>query len=408
MALRNIPVWPFEANWESGVGETLEWKTDILGSPTGSEQRRSLRLLPRRIMDFSIAAEGSERMLLDNLLASYSAQEWYLPLWHEVRVTVSAATTTTIPCETHGLTVGMPIFIAGSTVYDYQITEILTVDPTTITVSPALLAPPAEGSRVFPMVSARLVEEPNQTAITDSLSTAEPQFLVTEYPAIMPPSEPDALSDDYRGFNVLTRESDWSDTHERGQERLLDTFDPGVGTPEQVDTANRPFLLYQQHWILDGYEDHQDFYALMQIMRGRAVPVWVPSWTDDMRMSSAITSTSTNMQVERCGFTLSGGPRPEREDIMIETMDGQRFFRRIVTSAAGTTTETLQLDSPLGVALAPQDVLRISFLSLMRLDHDTIEIEHVTDLDGVSQVSLTFRSAPDSRVALSAFQETQA
>ena len=146
----------------------------------------------------------------------------------------------------------------------------------------------------------------------------------------------------------------------------------------------------------------------MQIMRGRAVPVWVPSWTDDMRMSSAITSTSTNMQVERCGFTLSGGPRPEREDIMIETMDGQRFFRRIMASAAGVITETLQLDSPLGVALAPQDVLRISFISLMRLNHDTIEIEHVTDLDGVSRVSLTFRSAPNTRVAASAFQETQA
>lgn len=213
------------------------------------------------------------------------------------------------------------------------------------------------------------------------------------------------LTDVYRDFHVLTRESDWTDRGSRGQQRLLDTFDTGTGRPEQFDTAKRPFPTQQHHWVLDGYPDHVRFYNLLFVLRGRAVPVWVPTWMDDMRLTSAVSATSTSMRIARCGFTLAGGPRPEREDIMIETLDGRRFYRRITASAAGSSTEVIQIDNSLGIELTPQDVLRICFISLMRLDHDSIEIDHITDCEGVSEVSVTFRAAPNTRVPDAAFYE---
>lgn len=213
------------------------------------------------------------------------------------------------------------------------------------------------------------------------------------------------LTDVYRDFHVLTRESDWTDRGTRGQQRLLDTFDTGTGTPEQFDTAKRPFPTQQHHWVLDGYPEHARFYNLLDTLRGRAVPVWVPSWMDDMRLVATVSASATSMQIARCGFTLAGGPRPEREDIMIETVDGRRFYRRIKASAAGPRTEVIQLDNALGVTLAPEDVLRICFISLMRLDHDSIEVNHITDSEGVSEVSVTFRAAPNTRVPDAAFYE---
>lgn len=90
---------------------------------------------------------------------------------------------------------------------------------------------------------------------------------------------------------------------------------------------------------------------------------------------------------------------------MIETVDGRRFYRRIKASAAGPRTEVIQLDNALGVTLAPEDVIRICFISLMRLDHDSIEVNHITDSEGVSEVSVTFRAAPNTRVPDAAFYE---
>lgn len=254
------------------------------------------------------------------------------------------------------------------------------------------------------MTTGRLVEQPVMTAMHDSLVTADPQFLITEQPSDYGVTSAAAgLTDIYRDFYVITRQPDWADGIERGIDRLIDEFDNNVNAPERVDTASRPFPTQKFRWVLDTADEHSTFYALAQVLRGRATPVWVPTWMDDMRLVSPVAAISSTLVVSRNGFTMAGGVRPERQDIMIELMDGRRFYRRITGSAASTTTETIAIDNPIGEAISPASVLRVCFIMLMRLDHDSIEIEHLTDDIGVSEVEVTFRSAPNSRQPLAAF-----
>ena len=50
----DLPVFAFEPNWRDGVTETLEWLTDVLQSKiSGYEQRRSVRITPRRFFEAS-------------------------------------------------------------------------------------------------------------------------------------------------------------------------------------------------------------------------------------------------------------------------------------------------------------------------------------------------------------------
>lgn len=409
MTLASHPVWPFEPNWESSVGETLSWMTDVMMSPTGAEQRRSLRYLPQRTFKFAVAVEGEERSLFDNMLMAYGAGEWYLPIWHDVTISTVQSTFVGIQCEpSAALKVGTPVFIKGETVYDFQIAEISEITDTGIKVSPALTRVVPAGTIIHPMTVGRLIEQPALTAMTDAVEVADTQFLVTQ-PAIDPgatvrlASNEGGLLNEYRGFHVLTLEPDWADNMERGHQRLYDTFEPVVGTPLRNDTANRPFPTQRHKWVLDGLNDHSTFYALLQALRGRAVPVWVPTWMHDMRFIAAVPGSDT-ITVARCGFTLSGGPRPEREDIMIETVGGDRIYARIIDSASDSSgNEVLLLDATLPSGLQAADVLRICFMSLMRLDQDSIDIEHLTDMEGVSEVQATFRAAPNLRVAEPAF-----
>lgn len=406
MTIANHPVWPFPPNWTSSVSETLEWLTDVLASPSGAEQRRSMRYYPRRSINYTIAVEGSERTLLDNLLMSYSARDWYLPVWYDVTLTTAQSTTINIPCAAPAsIKVGTIIFVTGATVYDYQITEVMAVNGTGVTVSPALTRTVPAGTVLHPMTVGRLVEQPALTAMSDAVETAEPQFLIVEPPVDTPaPPIPDAISSEYRDFRVLTLEPDWSDRLDRGHQRRLDTISSEMGYPEQADTANRPFPTQSHKWVLDGDGDHAQFYALLQTLRGKAIPVWVPTWMYDMRLALASASGSSTLTVARCGFALSGGPRPEREDIMIQMTDGQRIYRRITAAATDSQgREILLLDQPLTYQLREDNVLRICFMSLMRLDQDSVEIEHLTDIEGVSEVEVTFRAAPNLRVPEAAF-----
>ncbi len=61
---RIVPwVWPVD--WSSPVTERLAWSTDIRCSNSGAEQRRALRIAPRRSFEVSIIAEGDERAYID-------------------------------------------------------------------------------------------------------------------------------------------------------------------------------------------------------------------------------------------------------------------------------------------------------------------------------------------------------
>lgn len=400
--IEDIPVWPFDPNWTSSVGESLEWLTDVLMSPTGAEQRRSMRYYPRRSMNFTVAVEGAERSFLDNMLMSHGSADWYLPIWYDTTITTATSTTTVIPCvPPSGIPVGTVVFVKGETVYDFMFSEVTVVGVSSITVSPALARVVPAGTIIHPMTKARLVEQPAITAMSDSVETAEVQFLVVAKPVeIAVDPEDGGLLDTYRTFRVLTLESDWSDSVERGQQRLIDVMQTDAAISEFADTANRPFPTQSHKWVLDGIADHAEFYALAQVLRGRATPVWMPTWMYDMRLLAAISPGASSIIIARAGFTLGGGPRAEREDIMIELVNGTRLYRRITDSAVdGVGNETLVLDSTIPSAIAVENVVRICFMSLMRLDQDSIEIEHATDLVGVSEVQVTFRAAPNLRVA---------
>jgi hypothetical protein len=86
MAIENLPVWSFEPNWSSTVTETLEWLTDVMTSPSGSEQRRTLRYLPRRFYEFTTMLVDAERRFFDNLLIRSGSARWYMPLWQDTNV----------------------------------------------------------------------------------------------------------------------------------------------------------------------------------------------------------------------------------------------------------------------------------------------------------------------------------
>ncbi|RUF67839.1 hypothetical protein IPC1105_33025, partial [Pseudomonas aeruginosa] len=52
-----ITAWSFAPDWADGVQESLEWLTELLTSTSGLEQRRSLRLSPRRSFEAEFYAE---------------------------------------------------------------------------------------------------------------------------------------------------------------------------------------------------------------------------------------------------------------------------------------------------------------------------------------------------------------
>lgn len=402
----NIPVWPFAPNWASGITETLEWLTDIMTAPNGSEQRRALRPAPRQAIEFALVAQGDERSLLDNFLTSYSARTMYVPIWFDTTVSSGSAIAGSqfIPAtnaESSGLKAGSIAFLSLGDPFIYEVAEVDSVDEDGIHTRTPLESTWPHGTMVYPAKTSRLFDQPRLSKRTDAVVTTDARFQVLD-PNPVPDFEM-PLADTYRGFAVMAHEPDERERLDNEFERMLEEIDNQMSVPQFRDSAGRPFNIQKHNWTLRGRDEHSAFYQTVVALRGRAFPFWLPTYMQDFVLKTAISSGATSLNVDRSGFALTGGPRWDRQDIMIETID-TRFYRRIVdVVVAGDGSEILALDEPIPAAVPLREVVRVCFMALSRFNQDVIEIEHLTDTMGVSTVSAAVRSAPDTRIAMPAF-----
>lgn len=79
-----LPVWSIPPNWQDGIGETLEWRTSVQASARGAEQRRGMRLSPRRSFEVTFTPRGPIRTLFDLFIMRAGGSEIYFPVWPDV------------------------------------------------------------------------------------------------------------------------------------------------------------------------------------------------------------------------------------------------------------------------------------------------------------------------------------
>lgn len=402
MPLENYPVWSFEPNWTNSLDESLIWQTDILTSITGAEQRRAMRYHPRREFEFEVAIQGDERTLLDNLLITYGAQKWYLPLWHDVCISahIAAAGSLYISCnhaESSLLKPNEGVFITNGDPYDFEIAELSHTGPYGINLKTGLSRAWPAGTRVYPMVPARLTDQPNLKAITSNLMTSNVRFLDQSQP-LAPTTNartPDSLQV-FRSRPLMTLEPNRSENLTHTYERMLETLDNGSSLPRVLDTAKRAFPIVEHEWTFEGRAELSAFYGILHGLRGRSQEIFMPTFMEDFQLLGDVANGASTINVRRCGYNRSGGPRPGRQYIVIEA-DDFRVTRGILSASESGQTESIAVDQAIGRDIPLRQVKRVSFLSRMRLNSDTVTITHHTDTMGAATCKAAFRAITNTR-----------
>ena len=391
-----IIAWAFAPDWGDGVTETLTWATDILQSESGMEQRRAIRLAPRREFEASLLVDGRERQLLDLSLFGWGSRVWALPIWPDIQLTQAdvPAGATAIPCSTTGrdFRAGGLALLRGESAFRVEVVEVLSVEPSGLVLKRTTQQDWPDGSRLYPARPAQLTEQPRAIRLSDRADRLDARFLVVEacdWSAVMPATL-------YRGWPVLEERPDESEDLTRAYQRLLLELDSGSALPLLTDTAQRAFPVMQHRWQLAGRPAHGAFRSLLYALNGRQKALWVPTHADDLRLLETVTSVATTMDVENIGYARFAMAKPGRRDIRIELLDGGVLHRRITGSTElSGEVERLALDETLGREVLPGDVLRISWLVLCRMDSDSVTIDHETDADGIARSAIMFRGVRD-------------
>lgn len=364
------------ADWASGIVERLEWATDVLTSYRGEEQRRALRIGPRKALEFTVMASGGSRRALEATLWNWGARVWAVPLWWDgtpaTAPVAQGATSVAIDTTTRDFQAdGLAMLLSDASALDFEVAEVESVAAGSITLKRPTTRAWAAGTMVYPARAARLDPSVTVDRFTGDTSTARLRFTAVE-PDVWPA---DAGAATHRGYPVLEVRPNWSGEPQLGLDRKLNILDTVTGARRVVDEAQQPAASQSMRWTFTSRAEIDAWRKRLHAMRGKHGAAWVPTWTQDVELVATVGDSALALDVAWLGYTRYLQLDPNRRDLRLELANGTVLYRRVTgTSELSATVERLNIDAALGVTVQPSDVVAISWMMLARQDSDAQEL----------------------------------
>lgn len=390
MLANPVTVWSLRPDWSAGVTERLSWLTDVLPHYNGTEQRVRLRDNARRNIELGFLLLGQEAQLLESLVFGDGARPVALPVWWQADwlradVPSGALSVTVSEAAFKDYRVGGWV-VFWQDAFSAELAEIRSIAGDVLSFTLPLAQGFTAGARVMPALAAFVDGEVALNYLTDRCVTGRMRFAVD--------GAVDKLAAEigplWQGFAVLDVPPDWSAevTEHWGRQMAVLDFLTGVVTRD--DLSGAPVLRRSLGWLLVGRAEIDRWQRWAAARAGRWSAFWLPSFKQDVLLLDPLTPTDTTLRVRTTRSAQSVGVHPLRAGLRLELFDGTVLMRRVLAvSALDATAELVTLDSAVGVAVLPEQVRRLMWLSRARLDMDALEFFYETDAH--ARLNLTFR-----------------
>lgn len=390
---RRVVPWFTPPNWQNTVIERIEFRTDLLRKFDGSEQRTALRADGAHwSWEFRWNASGRAKRLLENVLYQWAARVWALPIFPQGQALATGINPgdLVIPVSTANTDYhadGLAFLQDINEPEVFEAVEILSLDATTITAKRPVTGTWGAGTYIYPARTGRLTKTAPASRFTGDHLYGTASFRLEEQLVVTPATETT-----YRGYPLQTTKPEWAQDPTIEYARRIAVIDLGIGVPAVDDQSGLAEPVVAFRWAFTSRAAVQAFRAWLFARRGRQKALWLPSFSDDLVVTAAVSAAATNLDVQACGIKNYVAAGVNRRDIRIQMTDGTVYYRR--TSAhveVDANTERLTMDTPLGVNYTAADFAQVSWMQLARLDADAIEIAHWT---GEVSTALTALRAP--------------
>lgn len=384
------PVLAFPPNWENGVTERLEWKTDVLVSEVGVEQRVSRRLTPRRSYEATFLINRNARAYFEALMTASQPRDFLIPLWPNVTTLTATASagTDTLSLDTmyREYWVGGPVIIRGPNEQVFEVGQVLTVTPTSLQLISNLASTWPAGTKIYPAGIVRLADIVQGNKKLDTLFEVTALFSFQQAnpgPSSWSPRR-------YRDGLLYATKPDDSEDLSRQYVRTFSTLDNETGLPDRYDMLGKSQEKTSYRWAFAGRKNFDDFRRFLYYLKGRAKGVYVPTFMSDLILANPIASGEDFIDIQSVQYLDLDLIHKERADLRIES-NGIAQYRRVVgVGSLSPGIERLTLNAPVGSEVGANGQYMISYVQPSRLDQDSIEIHHATDIDGLTTCQVTW------------------
>ena len=374
--------WPFRINTASS--ETLEWLTNVLVGYTG-EQRLALRDAPRQRFSYQHTLEPHDFTRAKD----YARQNRYasVPVWFERTLVsgsiASAATEIVFDTADADYRAGGAIVIWESTdkstvklIDSVEATKVVLASAVGIDFTDPFVAP----ARIGIIVDGLTINRLSTFAVTCSMN-----FLIID--------NADLAADvgyvQYQSLDVMTESTVVVGSVSENIVNTSEFIDSGLGMV--VVEPNKDYTDFKQ--TLGFFEQGKAAVwrrkQWLHSLKGKQKAFWLPSFMDDLVLLVTIGAADVVVTVERLGLPAGLVGR----HIMIELLDGTRYFREITVAVEGGVDEAyITIDSSLGAIVTAAEIRRFSFISKVRLETDRVEIKYRAS--DIAEISIPVTEVP--------------
>ncbi len=402
MAIPSNPIAIFRPNWKGGIVERLSWLTSVATSTNGHEQRRQVRLTPRRSFEITYNRQGRERAFFDLWMTNLGAEDVFLPLWHDQAPLAAAceAGDGRLELDTafREFTVGgYAVVVLDS--FNYEIVEIAGIDEDGLDLADFTQNAWSRKATVYPLRIARLSPDSTAQALSSRVNQATLLFTLTD----ANPFDEGSWEDQYRIEDkpCITIEPNRVEQIDTSYNYIVSEQDQQLGRVRRVSLMDAAFNTQSYNWWAHGREQRHALRQMLYRLKGRFQSVYMPTFSDDVVIAEDAPQGAAWVTIENIGYHIVKAiAEGLTEDDELSKGRRRVLFRAgsnfddifIYSSTSQGDTEELTLHSSKLVEIDLPAGTTGSFAELMRLDQDTIEIYHHTDSEGLMEVSAAFRS----------------
>lgn len=370
---------------QAPIGESLEFKTDILKNSDGTEQRVKVREAPRQIVKFTVrTADEISRDQINAVLFDWQARVFGVPIWFEQRpldtdILIGATDFDVDTADADYRVDGLVMVHASN--QDFEVLEVASFTATNIVTKTAF-------TKAFQ--ANRAVVTPVRTAYTKpTLSNQRFAIGPSDFPMEFEVLDNIDLSDlgpfnTYQGvgqsiakpildgFNFMA-----GATIGEGNRRKVERLDVLSGPPIQYSPWAKGKPIYQFGFEAKTFAEVWEWRQLAHYLRGSQLSFYIPTGRTDFKPIGDILDTSTFIDVENFGFTDFIQQATPRSDLRIVPKTGAASVHQITGSIVLSPTVERVSFSPAKVGdLTLADLDRVEFVTLCRIDRDSVELIH--------------------------------
>lgn len=368
------------------IMEALEWKTDVIESYNGDEQRIRGRNLPRQLFEMEyFETENNARSRLLNHLIGFAGKFYAVPVWHFGRPLLqdaaSSATIIFVDTTNADFRDSTPkvqsLVILWRSETDFEIAQVavggLAAGQITLE-RPLENAHSAALTEVIP-IQVMLARDPVEWALTpNGALTVDIKWLAEE---VVDLAEIDGNLTLFNGRPVLTGFNYVDETLAEKITEKYELFDSESGTFQPLERRTVPEYATQKGFETATPADSWDLRKLIYALRGKQRSFYMPTWRSDFVATDTIGSSDLNITVEEADHArFINGIEPFAA-LMVLLNDGTQLFRNITGIAPGSPGEELvSIDVSLGQTVTVAEIRHISYLLLARLGSDRVIFRH--------------------------------